>query len=76
MMQETSSPTQQEDENKPFPYYLPMDPMQQTLSSIPLVLFYPAILASIGGAGFVGLNVGRALPGWFIALLILTQFDL
>ena len=37
--------------------------MQQTLSGIPLPLFYPAVLAFIGGAGFVGLNAGRSLPG-------------
>jgi hypothetical protein len=78
LMQETSSSTQQEDENRPFPYYLPMDPMQQTLSSIPLVLFYPAILACIGGAGFAGLTVGRALPGVLVhrALILVTQSDL
>lgn len=48
---------------KPFPYPLPMDPAQQTLSSIPLALFYPLILAGIAGVAQLGLLAGRSLPG-------------
>ena len=50
-------------EDKPFPYHLPMDSAQQSLSNIPLALFYPALLAFIGGSGFLGSLFGRALPG-------------
>ncbi|KAJ9504713.1 hypothetical protein QJQ45_027426 [Haematococcus lacustris] len=40
-----------------------MDAQQKTLSSIPLLLFYPALLALVGGAGAAGMVAGRGLPG-------------
>lgn len=51
-----------EPNTKAFPYPLPKDPQQQLLSSIPLVMLYPAFLAAIAGAGFVGSLAGRAAP--------------
>ncbi|GFR49409.1 hypothetical protein Agub_g11462 [Astrephomene gubernaculifera] len=47
---------------KAFPYYVPKDPAQQLLSSIPLVLLYPGFLAAIGATGFAGSLLGRAAP--------------
>lgn len=49
--------------NAAFPYPLPMDPAQSSLSNMPLAVFYPAMLAFVGVAGLLGAGVGRALPG-------------
>mmetsp|Transcript_30974 Transcript_30974/g.68639 ORF Transcript_30974/g.68639 Transcript_30974/m.68639 type:complete len:1037 (+) Transcript_30974:146-3256(+) len=51
-----------EPSTKAFPYPLPMDGAQKTLSGIPLPLFYPALAAFVGAAGFAGSLFGRALP--------------
>lgn len=59
----SSEAVEPEPKLKPFPYPLPMDPAQQTLSSIPLALFYPLILAGIAGVAQLGMLAGRALPG-------------
>lgn len=40
-----------------------MEPNTKALASIPLVLFYPGVLALAAAAGFAGATVGRALPG-------------
>lgn len=48
--------------HNPFPQIIPMDPGQQTLSSIPLLLFYPGLLAFVAAAGFIGNVVGQAAP--------------
>ncbi|MEW5315412.1 MAG: hypothetical protein WDW38_006843 [Sanguina aurantia] len=58
----SSEAAEPEPKLKPFPYPLPMDPAQQTLSSIPLALFYPLILAGIAGVAQLGMLAGRALP--------------
>lgn len=49
--------------NKPFPYPLPLDPNTRTLASIPLPLFYPAVLGLAAVAGLGGMTVGKGLPG-------------
>lgn len=46
----------------PFPSPVPMDPAQQTLSSIPLLLFYPGLLAAVAGSAFLGNVIGQAAP--------------
>lgn len=46
----------------PFPYVLPMDPAQKLLSAMPLVIFYPGVLACVAGAGLLGSVIGRGLP--------------
>jgi hypothetical protein len=40
-----------------------MEPAQQTLTNIPLLVFYPAALAFVAGAGYLGAMVGRSAPG-------------
>eukprot|EP00798_Chlamydomonas_sp_ICE-L_P030469 gene30469-35480_t len=47
---------------KPFARPLPLEPMQQTLSNIPLMVFYPALLAAVGVFGFTGLMAGKSMP--------------
>uniref|UniRef100_A0A7S0S6E9 Uncharacterized protein n=1 Tax=Chlamydomonas leiostraca TaxID=1034604 RepID=A0A7S0S6E9_9CHLO len=54
--------TEEPERAKPFPYPLPMDPQQKMVSGLPTPLFYPALLAFIGGAGLVGSLGGQALP--------------
>eukprot|EP00877_Chromochloris_zofingiensis_P006644 jgi/Chrzof1/2232/Cz11g07180.t1_TIC110[v5.2] len=47
---------------RPFPMELPMDPNTKMLSSIPLALFYPLILAVAAGAGYLGSIIGKGAP--------------
>eukprot|EP00879_Flechtneria_rotunda_P009976 GHRR01010432.1.p1 GENE.GHRR01010432.1~~GHRR01010432.1.p1 ORF type:complete len:735 (+),score=296.51 GHRR01010432.1:437-2641(+) len=51
-----------EESNKAFAYPLPLDPNTKVLASIPLVLFYPAVLALAAAAGLAGSSIGRSLP--------------
>jgi hypothetical protein len=55
--------TEDEEAGRPFPFPLPLDPNTRTLASIPLVLFYPGVLALAAAAGLAGSTVGRGLPG-------------
>lgn len=45
-----------------FPYPIPMDPTTKSLSNIPQAMFYPALVAFIGGSAFAGSLVPKVLP--------------
>lgn len=51
------------DYSRPFPAEVPMDANTKMLSSIPLALYYPAVLALAAAGGFVGSAIGRGVPG-------------
>ena len=48
---------------KPFSQPLPLDSAQQQLSSIPLAMFYPGMLAFVALSANVGMAIGSAVPG-------------
>ncbi|KAI8475724.1 MAG: hypothetical protein J3K34DRAFT_517150 [Monoraphidium minutum] len=50
------------DYTRPFPAEIPMEPNTKALASIPLALYYPAVLAAAAAAGLVGGAVTRATP--------------
>lgn len=55
------------DYSRPFPAEVPMDANTKMLSSIPLALYYPAVLALAAAGGFVGSAIGRGVPGEWLA---------
>ncbi|KAI8462253.1 MAG: hypothetical protein J3K34DRAFT_476400 [Monoraphidium minutum] len=50
------------DYSLPFPAEIPMDSNTAALASIPLPLYYPAVMGLAAVAGFVGAAAGRGMP--------------
>ena len=50
------------DYSRPFPAEVPMDANTRMLASVPLPLYYPAVIALAAAGGFVGYSIGGGAP--------------